>query len=257
MFTLGCASQTIFGHISPSFRQFRIFNAFYFISKVVINCSIPRGLNYHKARPNFHQWRDTKQHVYGLSFASLDEAEAFAAAVEAALEQLAALKRQQSSSQTQELQSLKQQLPGNGPTVTNHQFQQQSQPQQQVPQYRELQSHYDQSSHAESGRTKRTATCLLSVSLSYPNDVVSLQEEVESPGYAGISIQQKTISTNVGANSRGEYAMPNTAQLQQQQQIAPQSDLNGGGGGYRAPSILSDSGRSVNGSIGNGSVDGR
>lgn len=71
--------------------------------QVVINCSIPRGLNYHKARPNFHQWRDPKQQVYGLNFAALDEAEAFAAAIEAALEQLAALKRQQEQRQQQQM----------------------------------------------------------------------------------------------------------------------------------------------------------
>lgn len=82
---------------------------------------------------------------------------------------------------------------------------------------------------------------------------------MESPGYAGVPIQQMAIPANSAVNNRGEYAMPNIAQSQQQQ-LAPlssQSDLNGGGGGYRAPSILSDSGRSVNGSIGNGSVDGR
>lgn len=57
--------------------------------------------------------------------------------------------------------------------------------------------------------------------------------------------------------------MPNTLQnqqqppQQQQQQSAPPSEYSGSLGGYRAPSQISDSGRSVNGSIGNGSVDGR
>lgn len=55
--------------------------------------------------------------------------------------------------------------------------------------------------------------------------------------------------------------MPSTLQNQPpQQQLAPpssQSDYNESLGGYRAPSQISESGRSVNGSIGNGSVDGR
>lgn len=51
--------------------------------------------------------------------------------------------------------------------------------------------------------------------------------------------------------------MPNTLQQQQQSvSHSSQSDYNGSVGGYRAPSLLSESGKSVNGSIGNGSIDG-
>lgn len=129
-------------------------------------------MNYHKARPNFHQWRDAKQHVYGLSFASLDEAETFAGAVDAALEQLAALKRQQSN-QTQpqpEPQVKSQQQPqhyqqsiGNETMITNHISQQQLQPQmsqpQQLPQmqYREQPPQFEQLSYAESNRVRRVS----------------------------------------------------------------------------------------------------
>lgn len=88
--------------------------------KVVINCSIPRGLKYHKARPNFHQWRDNKQQVYGLNFTSLDEAETFSGAVEQALEALAALHRQQHH-----------QSQPPPPAIINQQQQQQQQLQQQ------------------------------------------------------------------------------------------------------------------------------
>ncbi|KAM7542446.1 hypothetical protein Aperf_G00000016100 [Anoplocephala perfoliata] len=208
--------------------------------EVVINCSIPRGLNYHKARPNFHQWRDAKQHVYGLSFASLDEAEAFAAAVDAALEQLAALKRQQSNSQPPaESQTVKQQqqqqLSGNG-TNQIPQQQQPAQPQQPQMQYREQSTHFDQPNYAESNRSKR--------------------EEIEVPGYAGVPIHAK-LTANTTVLSRGEYAMPNTLQQPQQPvSHSSQSDYGGSIAGYRAPSLLSESGKSVNGSIGNGSVDG-
>lgn len=101
--------------------------------------------------------------MYGLSFASLDEAEAFAAAVDAALEQLAALKRQQSNSQPPtESQMVKQQyhqqLSGNG-TMTNQTPQQQQTAQSQQPQmqYREQPAHFDQPNYAESNRPKRVS----------------------------------------------------------------------------------------------------
>lgn len=54
---------------------------------VVINCNIIRGLKYNQATPTFHQWRD-QRHVYGLNFASKEDAEAFAHAMLAALDQL-------------------------------------------------------------------------------------------------------------------------------------------------------------------------
>lgn len=78
-----------------------------------------------------------------------------------------------------------------------------------------------------------------------------------------------------GGINRGEYAMPNTVHQQQQQQLPPPShyhppsvssmggtdgvgSVNNDAGGYRAPSLISAaSGRSVNGSTGTGSIDGR
>ena len=88
----------------------------------------------------------------------MDEAEAFATAVDSALEQLAALKRQQSNSQTQESQALRQQQhssAGNGALVSNHHSQQQTQPHHQIPMYREQASHFDHSNFAESGCVRK------------------------------------------------------------------------------------------------------
>ncbi|KAA3675277.1 enabled [Paragonimus westermani] len=70
--------------------------------EVVINCAIVRGLKYHRARQTFHQWRDSKQQVYGLNFATVEEADVFAAAVEDALANLAALHKQQTQQQQQQ-----------------------------------------------------------------------------------------------------------------------------------------------------------
>jgi len=47
------------------------------VTQVVINCTIIRGLRYNRATPTFHQWRDNRQ-VYGLNFASKDDADNFA-----------------------------------------------------------------------------------------------------------------------------------------------------------------------------------
>ncbi|KAK7474695.1 hypothetical protein BaRGS_00034060 [Batillaria attramentaria] len=55
--------------------------------EVVINCAILKGLKYNQATPTFHQWRDNRQ-VYGLNFASREEAENFSAAMQTALEAL-------------------------------------------------------------------------------------------------------------------------------------------------------------------------
>ncbi|KAF6351217.1 Enah/Vasp-like [Rhinolophus ferrumequinum] len=44
--------------------------------QVVINYSIVKGLKYNQATPTFHQWRDARQ-VYGLNFASKEEATTF------------------------------------------------------------------------------------------------------------------------------------------------------------------------------------
>nr|XP_023647963.1 ena/VASP-like protein isoform X2 [Paramormyrops kingsleyae] len=48
--------------------------------QVVINYSIVRGLKYNQATPTFHQWRDARQ-VYGLNFASKEEATTFSNAM--------------------------------------------------------------------------------------------------------------------------------------------------------------------------------
>lgn len=58
-----------------------------FLFQVVINCSLVRGIKYNQATPNFHQWRDTRQ-VWGLNFASKDEATQFANAMMHALDAL-------------------------------------------------------------------------------------------------------------------------------------------------------------------------
>ncbi|BFZ11965.1 hypothetical protein BsWGS_15004 [Bradybaena similaris] len=61
--------------------------------EVVINCAIVRGLKYNQATPTFHQWRDSRQ-VYGLNFASREDAENFSQAMLTALETLNSLYRQ-------------------------------------------------------------------------------------------------------------------------------------------------------------------
>lgn len=47
---------------------------------MVINYSIVKGLKYNQATPTFHQWRDARQ-VYGLNFASKEEATTFSNAM--------------------------------------------------------------------------------------------------------------------------------------------------------------------------------
>ncbi|CAG5122690.1 unnamed protein product [Candidula unifasciata] len=61
--------------------------------EVVINCAILKGLKYNQATPTFHQWRDSRQ-VYGLNFASREDAENFSQAMQAALETLSSVYRQ-------------------------------------------------------------------------------------------------------------------------------------------------------------------
>lgn len=51
-----------------------------FFLQVVINYSIVKGLKYNQATPTFHQWRDARQ-VYGLNFASKEEATTFSNAM--------------------------------------------------------------------------------------------------------------------------------------------------------------------------------
>ncbi|XP_078262145.1 ena/VASP-like protein isoform X2 [Rhinoraja longicauda] len=57
--------------------------------QVVINYSIVKGLKYNQATPTFHQWRDARQ-VYGLNFASKEEATTFSNAMAYALNVLGA-----------------------------------------------------------------------------------------------------------------------------------------------------------------------
>ncbi|XP_010211274.1 PREDICTED: ena/VASP-like protein [Tinamus guttatus] len=61
--------RAIFNLLSLSFK-----------SQVVINYSIVKGLKYNQATPTFHQWRDARQ-VYGLNFASKEEATTFSNAM--------------------------------------------------------------------------------------------------------------------------------------------------------------------------------
>lgn len=63
------------------FLKFIFLNSF----QVVINCSILKGLKYFQATPTFHQWRDNTQ-IHGLNFASRDDAETFALAMERVLD---------------------------------------------------------------------------------------------------------------------------------------------------------------------------
>jgi enabled len=58
--------------------------------QVVINCAILKGMKYNQATPTFHQWRDNRQ-VYGLNFASRDDAENFAQAMLMSLDALTSM----------------------------------------------------------------------------------------------------------------------------------------------------------------------
>jgi len=67
--------------IISQFMQYYLFE----YVQVVINCAIIRGLRYNRATPTFHQWRDNRQ-VYGLNFASKDDADNFAQAMLSSLD---------------------------------------------------------------------------------------------------------------------------------------------------------------------------
>ncbi len=60
--------------------QMQIHNHMSLLFQVVINYSIVKGLKYNQATPTFHQWRDARQ-VYGLNFASKEEATTFSTAM--------------------------------------------------------------------------------------------------------------------------------------------------------------------------------
>ncbi|CAM4508415.1 unnamed protein product [Leuciscus chuanchicus] len=83
---------------------------------VVINYSIVKGLKYNQATPTFHQWRDARQ-VYGLNFASKEEANTFSNAMLFALNVLSsadggpAVQRQlQNGPNTEELEAQRRQM---------------------------------------------------------------------------------------------------------------------------------------------------
>ncbi|XP_066533251.1 enah/Vasp-like b isoform X2 [Hoplias malabaricus] len=84
--------------------------------QVVINYSIVKGLKYNQATPTFHQWRDARQ-VYGLNFASKEEATTFSNAMLFALNVLStqdggpAVQRQvQNGPTTDELEAQRRQM---------------------------------------------------------------------------------------------------------------------------------------------------
>ena len=60
------------------------------ILQVVINCAILKGMKYNQATLTFHQWRDVRQ-VYGLNFASREDAESFAQAMLMSLDTLTSM----------------------------------------------------------------------------------------------------------------------------------------------------------------------
>lgn len=57
------------------------------LCQVVLNCPIFKGMKYNEATPTFHQWRDPK-HVWGLNFASKEDAALFSKSMMHALEAL-------------------------------------------------------------------------------------------------------------------------------------------------------------------------
>ncbi|XP_077443290.1 enah/Vasp-like b [Stigmatopora argus] len=75
-------------HNTPS-NTFRVVGVKLQDQQVVINYSIVKGLKYNQATPTFHQWRDARQ-VYGLNFASKEEATTFSNAMLFALSVLGA-----------------------------------------------------------------------------------------------------------------------------------------------------------------------
>ncbi|XP_016104850.1 enah/Vasp-like b isoform X2 [Sinocyclocheilus grahami] len=65
---------------NTSSNSFRVVGVKLQDQQVVINYSIVKGLKYNQATPTFHQWRDARQ-VYGLNFASKEEATTFSNAM--------------------------------------------------------------------------------------------------------------------------------------------------------------------------------
>lgn len=83
--TQGLSKVQIYHHTGNN--TFRVVGRKLQDHEVVINCAILKGLKYNQATPTFHQWRDNRQ-VYGLNFASREEADNFSQAMQTALESL-------------------------------------------------------------------------------------------------------------------------------------------------------------------------
>ncbi|CAI9555178.1 unnamed protein product [Staurois parvus] len=75
----GFSRINIYHHNTAS-NTFRVVGVKLQDQQVVINYSLVKGLKYNQATPTFHQWRDARQ-VYGLNFASKEEATAFSNAM--------------------------------------------------------------------------------------------------------------------------------------------------------------------------------
>ncbi|XP_070181483.1 vasodilator-stimulated phosphoprotein-like isoform X2 [Littorina saxatilis] len=83
--TQGLSKVQIYHHTTNN--TFRVVGRKLQDHEVVINCAILKGLKYNQATPTFHQWRDNRQ-VYGLNFASREEADNFSQAMLTALDAL-------------------------------------------------------------------------------------------------------------------------------------------------------------------------
>ncbi|KAG8193300.1 hypothetical protein JTE90_003787 [Oedothorax gibbosus] len=90
----GIAKVHIYHHIENN--TFRVVGRKVQDHEVVINSSIYKGLKYFQATPTFHQWRDNSQ-IHGLNFASRDDAETFALAMERCIDILGHSSNQRSS----------------------------------------------------------------------------------------------------------------------------------------------------------------
>uniref|UniRef100_A0A0N5AWK0 WH1 domain-containing protein n=1 Tax=Syphacia muris TaxID=451379 RepID=A0A0N5AWK0_9BILA len=88
------------GSIEPARSQVRILhnshtNAFRIVGtrlqdrQWILNCNVYERLKYNRATPLFHQWRDEKRKVYGLSFMSEEDAQSFINVITRALTLLA------------------------------------------------------------------------------------------------------------------------------------------------------------------------
>ncbi|XP_050406258.1 protein enabled homolog [Patella vulgata] len=83
--TQGLSKVQIYHHTTNN--TFRVVGRKIQDHEVVINCAVLKGLKYNQATPTFHQWRDNRN-VYGLNFASKEEAEQFAQTMLTALDTL-------------------------------------------------------------------------------------------------------------------------------------------------------------------------